>query len=619
MADELQIKIVLDDGSVKTGFINLEKQAKDTAGKVGTNLGGSFDAISSKIKGLAATLAAAFTTVKLVNFLKDSANAASEAETATNALAASLANIGKFSQGAVNSFEQFASNLQKTTGVQDDLIKQNAALLVSIGNLSGDGLERGTTAALNLAQALQIDVGTAFDLVAKAASGNTTQLGRYGIKLDENIPKSEKFAKTLELIEKRFGGLAETKLNTFDGALINLSNSFGEIQESVGKFITQSPALRSVINQVAGDFFGLSESIDSVRGKNEDPFKPILMGVLNLAKVINEYLIKPLELGFNLIRTGVLSIYSVVQGLIALFVNAGNAINLYLFKPIIEGFGFIGEKLVGLFSPEMGEKLRANVQAFADMVGGSLGTAAASTASVFEDSFNSLAQSADDTFKSKIGGSIDAYISKLKEAASVSEMTSKQIVNGSAASAQAIVEYSASVKSAAAGMKAGIATSLSSIGAALVNGEGLFDNFGKGIIGIMGDLAINIGTTLLFTGNAIEAFISSINTLFPGSGFAAAAAGVGLILFGGALKAAAGKGSGGAAPSSTGGGIATTPSSTTELTPQESLTRQEPSTAVQVTIQGDVLDSDESGSRIVALINEAFDKKGVVVNQGMFA
>jgi hypothetical protein len=168
-------------------------------------------------------------------------------------------------------------------------------------------------------------------------------------------------------------------------------------------------------------------------------------------------------------------------------------------------------------------------------------------------------------------------------------------------------------------MKAGIATSLSSIGAALVNGEGLFDNFGKGIIGIMGDLAINIGTTLLFTGNAIEAFISSINTLFPGSGFAAAAAGVGLILFGGALKAAAGKGSGGAAPSSTGGGIATTPSSTTELTPQESLTRQEPSTAVQVTIQGDVLDSDESGSRIVALINEAFDKKGVVVNQGMFA
>jgi hypothetical protein len=32
-----------------------------------------------------------------------------------------------------------------------------------------------------------------------------------------------------------------------------------------------------------------------------------------------------------------------------------------------------------------------------------------------------------------------------------------------------------------------------------------------------------------------------------------------------------------------------------------------------------VLDSEESGSRIIGLINSAFDKKGVVINQGAVA
>jgi hypothetical protein len=47
--------------------------------------------------------------------------------------------------------------------------------------------------------------------------------------------------------------------------------------------------------------------------------------------------------------------------------------------------------------------------------------------------------------------------------------------------------------------------------------------------------------------------------------------------------------------------------------------RQEPQNVLNVTINGDVLDSDESSMRIVRLINEAYDKKGVVLRQGAFA
>ena len=167
-------------------------------------------------------------------------------------------------------------------------------------------------------------------------------------------------------------------------------------------------------------------------------------------------------------------------------------------------------------------------------------------------------------------------------------------------------------------LKSGISNAIEAIGANLANGKGLFDDFGSNVAAIMGDLAISIGRTLLFTGPAIEAFIAAINTLVPGSGLVAAAAGLGLILFGSALKASVGK-SGSQSASAAGGGIAASPSPTTELTPTENLTRQEAQTSVSVVIQGDVLDSDESGSRIVSLINDAFNKKGVIINQGVFA
>ena len=46
MADELKLKIVLDDGSVKEGFLSVEKQAEATGKKIASNLdkkGAGFD------------------------------------------------------------------------------------------------------------------------------------------------------------------------------------------------------------------------------------------------------------------------------------------------------------------------------------------------------------------------------------------------------------------------------------------------------------------------------------------------------------------------------------------------------------------------------------------------
>lgn len=617
MSDELKLKIVLDDGSVKDGFLRVEKSGSDAA----KNIQGSFSGLSSGLNksflALGTTIAGVFATAKIANFLKDSAKAAIEAENATNALGASLGLIGKYSKEAVESFSEYAGNLQATTGIEDDLIKQNAALLVSIGKLSGDGLERGTKAALDLSQALQIDVGTAFDLVSKAASGSTGALGRYGIKIDENIPKAAKWAETLKLIETRFGGLAETRLNTLEGSLTNLGNAFGEIQEAIGGIFTDSGSLRAVINVVSKSFFELANAISSsIKGK--DILKDILLILIQIGAFINSVLIAPVELfirgfvfGLKTIKLALDTLVVVVVGFSKLLVEA----IVIPIEKIVSGLGF----LVSYVNKDFGNGLSNAALSFREKLTLPLAQEYENVKSIQETTFNDLANNANDVFSNKISGSIDEYLLKINDAVVQSGVAGdklKTINNKTAADiTSTYADLNAALKTQFVG---GLTKTFQDVGTRLQKGEGLFDDFGNGIVGIIGDLLITIGGALLLQGLAIEAFIASITALLPGSGLAAAAAGVGLIIFGSALKAAVSKGGSSSAPA-TGGGIASSPGSSTELTPTQNLERQEPGTQVSVVIQGDVLDSDESGSRIVSLINSAFDKKGVVISQGAFA
>lgn len=619
MADQIQIQIQLDDGSVKQGFINIEKQAKSSAANTENYLSDAFGSISDKIKGIGLTIAAAFTVNKLVNFLEDSAKKAGEAERATNALASSLANINQYSRDAVNGFSEFAGQLQRQTGIEDDLIKQNAALLVSIGGLSGKGLERATLASLNLARALQIDVGTAFDIVAKASTGNLIPLTRYGIRIDDNLKRSEKFAAVLKLVETRFSGLAATNLNTFDGSLQNLSNSFGELQESIGGLITNSPALRAVINTIASELFSFADSL-SKKFAGKDFFGSLILTVIELGGVLNEYFVKPLELGFNLLQLGIGGVKLALDALVVGVTGFGKLLAEAFVFPLRDLANAAGS-IIGVVNKDLGGKLSAAANSLAVQFTQPFQAEFLNSKLILEETFNDLTSLADKAFNSKLGGSIESFLAKLKKSVESAKAITNDFRNNTEINTKQLSEaWIAAEKSIAQSIQQGISktvvTSLQTIGASLVKGASAFSNFREIIIGILGDLAIQVGTILIGIGLGLENLKVGLATF---NGAAVAVAGAALIVLGGALKALAGGAGGAATAPATGGGVAASPSPTTELTPTQNLTRQEPQTAVSVVIQGDVLDSDESGSRIVSLINDAFSKKGVVIQQGVMA
>ena len=149
----------------------------------------------------------------------------------------------------------------------------------------------------------------------------------------------------------------------------------------------------------------------------------------------------------------------------------------------------------------------------------------------------------------------------------------------------------------AAAATEGFARSFAAIGDALVKGENAFAAFGKAILGVLGDVAIQAGTVYFLLG------IASYNPQ-------QVAAGLALIVLGGALKALAG-GGGGAASVGGGGGLASNPVDGNE-SPIQNQT-QNPGAQVSVNIQGDVLDGEETGLRISNIIKDQFGANGVVI------
>ena len=375
--------------------------------------------------------------------------------------------------------------------------------------------------------------------------------------------------------------------------------------------------MRAVINVVSKSFFELATAISSsVKGK--DVLKDILLTLIQIGAFINSALIAPTELfvrgfvfGLKTVKLALDSLVVVVVGFSKLLVEA----IVIPIEKIVSGLGF----LVSYVNKDFGNGLSNAALSFREKLTLPLAQEYENVKSIQEKTFNDLAINADDVFSNKISGSIDEYLLKINDAVVQSGIAAeklKTINNKTAADISNV--YSDLNKVLKTQFVDGLSKTFQDVGTRLQKGQGLFDDFGNGIIGIIGDLLITIKGALLLQGLAIESFIASITTLLPGSGAAAAAAGIGLIIFGSALKAAVSKGGSSSAPA-TGGGIASTPGASTELTPTQNLTRQEPGTSVSVVIQGDVLDSDESGSRIVSLINSAFDKKGVVISQGAFA
>lgn len=195
---------------------------------------------------------------------------ASAQEDAINRLNLALRNQGIFTVQLSAQYQQMADKLQMASRFSDEAILEVQQRLVTIGNVAPAAMERVTKAVLDLATANKLDLSTASLVVAKAIAGKTEALSRYGIMLESNIPKAERTEAILRKINDTMGGAAAADASTFAGAQEKVAKGYGEVLESLGRFVTKSPTIQAAMKGVADELFRMAEGIEKFRQENPD-------------------------------------------------------------------------------------------------------------------------------------------------------------------------------------------------------------------------------------------------------------------------------------------------------------------------------------------------------------
>ena len=269
-ADNKELKAALEESAKVTA--RSSKQMEDAISKFAENASketSRFDQIMNVFAGTtmanvavgAANLAKeAFT--EFISLFKEGIAEAADYDQQLTRLANSLSANGKFTEQAMTSLRNYTQSMEVLSGVDDAIIAKNLSLLSSMTKLSGEGLERAQTAALNLSAAMGIDLDTATKMVGKAAEGSTASFKKFGLDIEETADKSLTFSNALTQIEKRFGGAAAGNMQTFQGALLGLQNSFGNLFQALGDVIVKNPAIIAGMKELAAVFSGLTSDAE---------------------------------------------------------------------------------------------------------------------------------------------------------------------------------------------------------------------------------------------------------------------------------------------------------------------------------------------------------------------
>ena len=163
-------------------------------------------------------------------------------------LASALRTTGQGTAETAAEMKTFAAEMQAATIYGDEFVQGLMVQGLNLGVSSGQ-LKQVTVDALGLSKALKMDLNTSMRYVALAYQGEMTMLRRYIPLLRQTEDQTEQLAIVQKTAAAGFEQLKD-QTRTSGGLIEQLSNVWGDLKETVGSFIAQSPV-------VLGFFAGL--------------------------------------------------------------------------------------------------------------------------------------------------------------------------------------------------------------------------------------------------------------------------------------------------------------------------------------------------------------------------
>jgi hypothetical protein len=267
------IKNVKDFGKAAETSVNginksvsgLDDSIKNVSGKkltIDTSMATSAISSLKNTLGLAAAgIAGYFSVQALSGFFSTMMSESKDAETNLNQLNNALARTGQFTAETSASMAKFATDLMSVSTIDDDVINGQLAIALNFTN-SAKKAQELVTAAANLSAAMGTDLGAAVELLGRTLDGTA---GR----LNETVPALRGLSKealqaggAIALVGEQFAGAAIGQINTYQGAMTQLGNVFGNFAAALGNMIVQNPLVTQAIKEISAALTAMTGNIE---------------------------------------------------------------------------------------------------------------------------------------------------------------------------------------------------------------------------------------------------------------------------------------------------------------------------------------------------------------------
>lgn len=633
--DKIVLQIEVDERGIKSSAGNIE----GVFDKLGQNIGKNFGAgIGTAISGLTASFLGLGAAVGGAFAFKELISAGAEAEASINKLNQALRSAGVFSASTSDEFRAYATQIQATTTINDEHIQSLLSLSLTYAKTT-DQAKEITSAAIELSAALGVDLETATKQLGQSLDGTAGRLGELVPQLKTLTAEQLKSGEALRVVQERFGGSAQAQTQTYTGSITQLKNAFGEVTEQLGLFIVQQPLLTSAIKSSTKFFQDITQSLDDFKNSGKqtaEGFSADIRLTENRIKSLRDQLDALSKAGFN---SQNLFDFTSKQAELDKLTNRVKQLddqNEKLFQNELRRGST--KTSIGLGGPTQAEIAQqvgfqkeldqsrlqganlqiALLQAVRDQSNASeIDEALANerrllvdqqfqiTKTGLEEQFRSGQIASQDQFNALV---VQSEINKNLQIAAIDEQERQRVEANQAFTRTKIGNDLKSLAGTTAQLSTkitntfgvGIAGAFEKFGAALATGKNAFAEFGKALIGILGDMAIQYGTFLLLSG---------LGGLFVSGGASASSIpfGIALIALGGALKALSGGGVGGPSPGGVPGAGQTSPQANDisgGFSPVQSVA--EPQSRVTVNVDG-ALDARSVGLQIAQILQDISD------------
>lgn len=250
-------------------------------------------------------------------------------ERASAILKATLEATGASAWTSAKEIEGMAESLQDMTAYGDDAVLMMQNVLLGFKNIKGDNFKEATTAILDMATVMGMDLTSAAQAVGKALDDpvqGMDSLSRQGFKFTEQqkdmlkaLVESGKIEEAQGIILKElattYGGAAEAAAGTASAIKDKLNNALGDLQEEAGRTISEAlkPMRENLIEVINGftDWF----KVMNENGDMPELLNKITTGLLAVTAAMAEFVL--VSKGAAIVNTMTLAIQGLSKALAA--------------------------------------------------------------------------------------------------------------------------------------------------------------------------------------------------------------------------------------------------------------------------------------------------------------